>query len=98
GAELLTNALDECPHVRPIALVSVAGHEIPAVHEVVDLTIGNVLAGALCQQGYDLELGQGQVDGHPGPARPVDVKAQLEPAETQDFTSTGRAGPGCPST
>src|SRR5579859_7604806 len=83
GTKLLANALDERADIGTIALVAIAGGEVLAVNEVVDLAIGDVLAGAACQQRQDLELGQGQVDRPAGPARAIDVETQLETAEMQ---------------
>src|SRR5580658_1151271 len=83
-AELLADALDEGTDIGAIAFVAIAGHEVLAMHQVVDLTIADIFAGALREQRYDLELGQGQVEDLAVPGGAVDVEAQLEPAEAGD--------------
>src|SRR5689334_22606207 len=41
-AELLADALYEGPHIGPVALDPIAGDEVLAVHEIVDLTVRDV--------------------------------------------------------
>src|SRR3954447_15914563 len=77
-AELLAYALDERADVRPISLIAVSGDEVLAVHEVVDLAVRDILAGAHREQGDDLELGQREVERPPVPGGAVDVEAQLQ--------------------
>src|SRR3978361_308378 len=80
-SELLANALDERPHVGAEAFGTIAGDEILAMHQVVDLAVRDVLAGAGRHRRDDAELGQGEVERLARPARPVDVEAQLQTAE-----------------
>src|SRR5260221_154422 len=82
-AELLADALDEGADIGPIALIAIAGDKVLAVNEIVDLAVGDVLAGTQGEQGDDLELGQRQIDRRSRPTRAVDVKAQFELADMQ---------------
>src|SRR5260221_3695225 len=84
-AKLLADAFYEGADIRAIAFIPIAGDEVLAVNEIVDLAIGDVLAGAQREQRDDLELGHRQVDWRARPARAVDVEAQLETAEMQDI-------------
>src|SRR5262245_35964814 len=77
-AELLADALDEGADVDAIALLAVAGDEVLAAHEIVDLPVGHVGVGGAGEQPDDLELGQGEVDALAVVERAVDVVAQLE--------------------
>src|SRR6185312_1278162 len=81
--EFLADSLDEGADIGAIPLVAIAGREILAVHQVVNLAIGHVLAGTQGQQRENLELGQRQVDRPARPAGAIDVEAQLEAAELQ---------------
>src|SRR5487761_2345777 len=80
-AELLADALYEGADVRPEALGAVAGGEVLAVDEIVDLAIADILAGAEREERDDLELGQGQLELAPAPGGAADVEAQLELAQ-----------------
>src|SRR5579883_2083690 len=83
-AELLADALDERPDIGAEPLRAIAGDEILAVDEIIDLAIGDVLAGAQGEQRHDLELGQRQVERLAGPVRAADVEAQLQLVEMED--------------
>src|SRR5918911_2481645 len=80
-AEFLADALDEGANVRSVSFGAVAGHEVLAVHQVVDFAVGDVLAGPHREQCNDLEFGQSEVDRLIFPRRPVDVEAQLQPVD-----------------
>src|SRR5487761_1648056 len=77
-AELLADALYESANVRPEALGAVAGSEVLAVDEIVDLAVADILAGAEREECDDLELGRGQLELAPAPGGAADVEAQLE--------------------
>src|SRR3546814_9184619 len=61
-AELLANPLDEGPHVGPVAVRPVAGDEVLAAHDVVDLAVGDVAALLRHQEQHDGKLGQREDD------------------------------------
>jgi hypothetical protein len=48
-AELLADALDEGSYIGPIALIAVAGHEVLAVDEIINVAVANVLPHLLGQ-------------------------------------------------
>src|SRR5271165_6426448 len=61
GDELLADAFDEGADVGAIAVTAVAGDEVLAMHEIIELPIGHVLPGALGQEAHHAELGQRQL-------------------------------------
>src|SRR3546814_7366277 len=61
-AELLANPLDERAYIDPVAVFAIAGNEILAADEVVDLTIRHVRFVDAGQQAHDVEFGQGEID------------------------------------
>src|SRR6266550_7532748 len=71
-----TDPLEEAPHIRPIPFVADAGDEILAVHEVVNLPIADILAGARREELDDAELGQAQIDHDALPEGAMAVAAQ----------------------
>jgi len=79
--ELLADALDEGANVGAVAVGTAAGQEILAVHEVVEIAIGGILAWSQRELGDHTELGQRQVDGGALPEGAIDVEAQLERAK-----------------
>src|SRR3546814_10504860 len=70
---LLANPLDEGPHVGPVAVRPVAGDEVLAAHDVVDLAVGDVAALLRRQEQHDGKLGQREVDLVAGPEGAADV-------------------------
>src|SRR3954453_19573858 len=82
--ELLADTLDECTDIGAIPLRAVPRDEVLAVHQVVDLAVGDVLARTHRHQGDDLELGQRQVEELAAPVRAVGVEAQLELVDGHD--------------
>src|SRR3977135_1526714 len=87
-----TNAFDDGAYIAAIALVAVARGEVLAMYKIVNLTIGDVLAGVQRQKRENFELSHGQVDRRAGPARAVDVEAQLETTEMQDIAGRSDSG------
>src|SRR5579862_5337866 len=77
-AEFLADTLDEGADIGAIAFGAVAGDEILAVHEVVDVAIGDILAGARYQQHQDVELGQREFQLLAAPVGSAGVGAQGE--------------------
>ena len=73
---------------------AIAGDEILAMHEVVDLAIAHVLAGTQRQQRHDLELGEGEFELALAPGGAVDVEAQLELARRGPSRRVRRSGSG----
>src|SRR5271167_2333726 len=71
-AELLADTLDEGTDIGAVPLCPMAGDEILAVYEIIDLAIADVLPCFLGETRQDLELGQGQLDRVPGPQRAID--------------------------
>ena len=94
--EFLADLLDEGADIGAKTLVAIAGREVLAVNQVVDLAIGYVLAGTKRQKGDNLELGQREVDRRARPAGAVNIEAQLQTAEMQDIAgmSLPAAGDG----
>src|ERR1051325_8351664 len=60
--ERLADALHQAAHIGAITLLAVAGNEILAVHEVVDLAVPDIFASPAGEQGDDAELRQAQID------------------------------------
>src|SRR5215468_8529446 len=79
--ELLADALDEGTDVGAVAIGAAARQEILAVHEVVELAIGDILARLERELRDHPELRQRQIDGGALPEGAVDVEAQLERAQ-----------------
>src|SRR5262249_12786655 len=77
-AEFLSNPFDEGTHVDAVALLAVAGDEVLAAHEVVDLPVGDVGVAGAGQQPPDLEFGQRQVDALAVVEGAVDVDPQFK--------------------
>src|SRR5262249_54418268 len=82
-AELLPDALDEGADIDAKAFLAIAGDEILAANEIVDLAIRHVGIGGADEQPDDIELGQRQVDAPPVIVGTADVSAQLKPAARQ---------------
>src|SRR3546814_891420 len=82
-AELLSNPLDERAYIDPVAVLTIAGDEVLAADEVVDLTIRHVRLVDAGEQPHDVEFGQGEIDPLVVVERPVDVEPELEPPTAQ---------------
>src|SRR3546814_3333186 len=89
-AELLANPLDEGPHVGPVAVRPVAGDEVLAAHDVVDLAVGDVAALLRHQEQHDGKLGQREVDLVAGPEGAADVGLQRSEEHTSELQSLMR--------
>src|SRR5882724_4085223 len=61
-SELLADAFDESADVGAIAVRAAAGEEILPVHEVVELAVGDILAGLQGELGDHVEFGERKVD------------------------------------
>src|SRR5215470_2264055 len=81
--ELLADPLDEGADVDAEALLAIAGDEVLAADQVVDLAIGDVGVDRAGKQPHDVELGQRQVDALAVIKCPADVGAQLQLAADQ---------------
>ena len=79
--EFLADALDEGADVGAVAVGAAARQEVLAVHEVVELAVGDILARLEGELGDHAELGERQVDGRAPPEGAVDVEAQLQGAQ-----------------
>src|SRR5882762_1786638 len=83
-AEFLPDALDEGAHIGAEADLALAGREACAVHDVVQLAIADVLAGATHQIFDDAKFGERQIDTAVLPIGAVDVAAQMDVALLDD--------------
>src|SRR5262249_43810500 len=86
-AELLADALDEGADVDAVAVLAIAGDEVLAAHQIVDLPVRHVGVVGIGEQPHDLEFGKRQVDALAVVEGAVDVVAQLELA-----ADVGRGG------
>src|SRR5215831_6311641 len=89
-AEFLSNPFDEGAHVDAVPLLAVAGDEVLAAHEVVDLPVGDVGVAGAGQQPHDLEFGQRQVDALAVVEGAIDVDPQFQLAARQERTDLAR--------
>src|SRR5437762_4894176 len=89
--ELLADPLDEGADVHAKAFLAIAGDEILAADQVVDLAIGDVGVDRAGKQPHDVELGESEVDALAVVERPADVGAQLQLAADQRLADVGDA-------
>src|SRR5690349_16382211 len=80
-AKLLPNSLDEGADVDPVAVLAASGDEVLAVHDVVELAVGHVLARLERQPRHHAELGDGEIDHLAAPERTAPIEAQCQAAE-----------------
>src|SRR3546814_12931193 len=93
-AELLADALDEGAHVGPVAVGAVAGHEVLAAHDVVDLPVGDVAALLGNQEEHDGKLGQREIDllARPESAADDSLTLQRPVSDYSRFLAAARGG------
>src|SRR5262245_37976895 len=75
-AEFLPDPLDEGAHIGAEADLALTGGEYDAVHDIVELGISDILAGALHQILDDTKLGEREIDLLVLPEGAVDIAAQ----------------------
>src|ERR1044072_2683488 len=89
--ELLAYPFDERADVHAKALLAIAGDEILAADQVVNLAIGDIGGDLAGERSGDVELGERQVDALAVVERPADVGAQLQLAADQRLADVGDA-------
>src|SRR5208282_827450 len=77
-AELLANTLHEGAHVRAVTLDAVARDETRSVHEIVEIAVTHVLAGARGEECHHLEFGDRERHLLAFPEYPARLAPELE--------------------